>query len=65
MDLPQPFFREQGTGPGVVCLHSNASSSSQWRALGDLLQDRYRVIAGAVQRGPQQADLVFQPQRLV
>jgi len=45
MDLPQPFFREQGTGPGVVCLHSNASSSSQWRALMDALADRFHVIA--------------------
>ena len=40
-----PFFREAGEGPGVVCLHSNASSSSQWRGLMDLLAPRFRVIA--------------------
>jgi pimeloyl-ACP methyl ester carboxylesterase len=45
MALPTPFFREAGTGPGVVCLHSNASSSSQWRGLLDLLSPKYRVLA--------------------
>ncbi|HEY0823036.1 MAG TPA: alpha/beta hydrolase [Ramlibacter sp.] len=45
MDLQQPFFREVGEGPGVVCLHSNASTSSQWRALGDSLSPRFRVLA--------------------
>ena len=40
-----PFIREQGHGAAVVCLHSNASTSSQWRALGDLLAERYRVLA--------------------
>lgn len=45
MDLVTPFFREQGSGQSVVCLHSNASSSSQWRLLGDLLADRFHVIA--------------------
>jgi pimeloyl-ACP methyl ester carboxylesterase len=40
-----PFYREQGSGTGVVCLHSNAATSAQWRALSDLLADRYRVIA--------------------
>lgn len=38
-------FREAGTGPGVVCLHSNASSSSQWRALMDALAPRFHVLA--------------------
>ncbi|HUQ24263.1 MAG TPA: alpha/beta hydrolase [Burkholderiales bacterium] len=42
---PAPFFREAGDGPGVVCLHSNASTSSQWRALMDALSPRFRVIA--------------------
>ena len=37
---PDVFFREAGRGPGVVCLHSNASSSSQWRALMDGLAPR-------------------------
>jgi pimeloyl-ACP methyl ester carboxylesterase len=45
MSSAEPFFREQGSGPALVCLHSNASSSSQWRSLADLLQDRFRVIA--------------------
>ena len=38
-------FREAGAGPGVVCLHSNASSSGQWRALMELLAPRFHVIA--------------------
>lgn len=41
-----PFIREAGFGPAcVVCLHSNASSSAQWRGLMDRLSDRFRVIA--------------------
>jgi pimeloyl-ACP methyl ester carboxylesterase len=40
-----PFYREQGSGTGVVCLHSNAATSAQWRALSDLLSDRYRIMA--------------------
>ncbi|SCK54017.1 Pimeloyl-ACP methyl ester carboxylesterase [Variovorax sp. HW608] len=40
-----PFFREAGAGPGVVCIHSNASTSSQWRALTDRLSPRFRVLA--------------------
>lgn len=40
-----PFFREAGAGPGVVCLHSNASSSNQWRALMEFLAPRFRVLA--------------------
>jgi pimeloyl-ACP methyl ester carboxylesterase len=38
-------FREAGSGPGVVCLHSNASSSAQWRALMELLAPRFHVVA--------------------
>jgi pimeloyl-ACP methyl ester carboxylesterase len=45
MHRPEPFFREAGTGPGVVCLHSNASTSGQWRALMDLLAPKFRVLA--------------------
>jgi len=41
----EAFFREAGTGPGVVCLHSNASTSGQWRNLMDLLAPRFRVFA--------------------
>lgn len=41
------FYREagRGAGPGVVCMHANASSSSQWRALMDLLAPRFHVLA--------------------
>ena len=42
---PLPYFRDAGSGPGVVCLHSNASTSTQWRALMDLLAPRCRVLA--------------------
>ena len=40
-----PFYREAGSGPAVVCLHSNASSSGQWRGLMELLAPRFRVLA--------------------
>ena len=40
-----PYIREAGSGPGVVCLHSNASSSAQWRGLIDLLSVTHRVLA--------------------
>ena len=45
MDSPSPFFREAGSGPGVVCLHANASTSGQWRALMEKLAPRFHVIA--------------------
>jgi len=45
MAQPAAFFREAGAGPGVVCLHSNASSSSQWRGLLDILSPSYRVFS--------------------
>jgi pimeloyl-ACP methyl ester carboxylesterase len=44
MHRPEPFFREAGSGPAVVCVHSNASSSGQWRTLMDLLAPRFRVL---------------------
>jgi pimeloyl-ACP methyl ester carboxylesterase len=40
-----PFYREAGMGPGVVCLHSNASSSNQWRGLMDRLAPEFHVLA--------------------
>lgn len=43
--MDAPFFREAGEGPGVVCIHSNASSSSQWRALMESIAARYHVLA--------------------
>ncbi|MDF2465304.1 MAG: hypothetical protein K0Q43_3539 [Ramlibacter sp.] len=42
---PEPHVRETGTGPGVVCLHCNASSAAQWGGLMALLAPRYRVLA--------------------
>lgn len=42
---PNPFFREAGAGPGVVCLHANASSSGQWRPLMEMLAAEFRVLA--------------------
>ena len=41
----EPFFREAGAGPGVVCTHSNASTSGQWRGLMDCLAPKFRVLA--------------------
>lgn len=45
MNQPMPFFQEAGAGPGVVCLHSNASHSNQWRGLMQALAPSYRVLA--------------------
>ena len=45
MQNEKPFFREAGTGPSVVCIHSNASSSSQWRALMGRLSGQFHVLA--------------------
>lgn len=45
MAQPEPFYREAGSGPGVVCIHSNASTSGQWRGLMDLLSPGFRVLA--------------------
>jgi|PlaIllAssembly_1097288.scaffolds.fasta_scaffold01445_3 pimeloyl-ACP methyl ester carboxylesterase len=40
-----PYCREVGEGIGVVCIHGNASSSAQWRALMDRLAPRHLVLA--------------------
>ena len=45
MNFPPPYFREAGSGEGVVCIHSNASASAQWRPLMERLALRFRVIA--------------------
>jgi pimeloyl-ACP methyl ester carboxylesterase len=45
MNKAQPFVRESGTGPAVVCIHANAGTSGQWRELMDLLAPTYRVLA--------------------
>jgi pimeloyl-ACP methyl ester carboxylesterase len=39
------LYDEEGAGPPVVLVHGTASSSRQWRTLGELLRDRYRVIS--------------------
>lgn len=36
---------ETGEGPGVVCLHANASGPAQWRDLTARLAPRHRVLA--------------------
>jgi pimeloyl-ACP methyl ester carboxylesterase len=41
----KPFFREAGVGQGVVCLHANASTSGQWRALMERLSAKFHVLA--------------------
>ena len=43
--MTEPFFREAGTGLGVVCLHANASTSGQWRGLMDRLAPKFHVLA--------------------
>lgn len=43
--MTEPFVRELGSGPTVVCLHSSASSSAQWRSLAERLSGRFRVLA--------------------
>lgn len=45
MNAPGPFVREAGAGPGVVCLHSNASTSGQWRGLMERLAPHFHVLA--------------------
>lgn len=43
--MSEVFFREVGSGPAVVCVHANASSSGQWRGLMDLLAPKFHVFA--------------------
>jgi pimeloyl-ACP methyl ester carboxylesterase len=45
LDTVPPFRRESGAVPTVLCLHANASTSSQWRALSDALSPQFRVVA--------------------
>ena len=40
-----PYFREAGSGEGVICLHSNASTSGQWRPLMERLSSCFHVFA--------------------
>ncbi|MES2784569.1 MAG: alpha/beta hydrolase [Pseudomonadota bacterium] len=45
MTPPAPFHRTAGHGPRIVCFHSNASHSGQWRALTDRLSSRFEIVA--------------------
>ncbi len=45
MSKIQLHYREAGSGPKVVCIHSNASSSAQWRGLMDKLATTHHVLA--------------------
>jgi pimeloyl-ACP methyl ester carboxylesterase len=45
MEPGRAFFREVGRGAAVVCIHSSASSSAQWRPLMDRLAGRFRTLA--------------------
>ena len=45
MTRPVPHVREAGAGPGVVCLHSNASNSAQWRGLMERLAPTHHLLA--------------------
>ena len=38
-------FTDEGAGPPVVLVHSSVSGNRQWRALGEDLADRHRVLA--------------------
>jgi pimeloyl-ACP methyl ester carboxylesterase len=40
-----PSFVQTGAGAPVLCLHSSAGSSAQWRRLGTELSHRYHVLA--------------------
>jgi pimeloyl-ACP methyl ester carboxylesterase len=43
--IPETFVREAGSGPGVVCIHANASNSGQWRGLMEDLAPHFHVLA--------------------
>lgn len=45
MSRPDLFVREAGQGPTVLCCHSNAGSSSQWRGLMEAMAPTHRVLA--------------------
>ena len=38
-------YSDDGEGQPVVLVHSSASGNRQWRALVEVLKDRYRVLA--------------------
>lgn len=61
-ELGPPHVREAGAGDAVVCIHSNASTSAQWRTLMERLSPTRRVLApdslGAGKSPPWPADRV-------
>ncbi len=38
-------FEEYGVGPPLVLIHGSPANGKTWKAVGDLLSDRFRVIA--------------------
>ena len=38
-------YTDDGHGPAVILIHSSVSGNRQWRALGEALAGRYRVLA--------------------
>ncbi len=55
-------YREAGSGPGVVCLHANASSAAQWRALmQSLARERHVLAADSYGSGQSPAWTADQP----
>ena len=38
-------YWESGSGTYVICIHSSASSSSQWQALMSSLSEKYHAVA--------------------
>jgi pimeloyl-ACP methyl ester carboxylesterase len=55
MSSLHPFFREAGSGPGVVCLHANSSNSGQWRVLMESLAGKFHVLAADLSGSGQSA----------
>ncbi len=45
MSPPLPHVCQAGAGPGVVCLHANASNAGQWRGLMSILSTQFQVSA--------------------
>jgi pimeloyl-ACP methyl ester carboxylesterase len=43
-DSVEPYFREVGTGPALICIHAGYGSSGQWRSLTECLASQFRVI---------------------
>jgi len=52
----EPYTREAGSGPRVVCLHSNASTSAHWRALIDVLSTSHRALVPDLHGSGKSAD---------